>query len=198
MLHMHTHGYRSWSAALDTAADPPSESIEQELARLRRRVQDVAARQSLPPPEVVHEELLTGLASWATPRPSTGSSRGTLSTPASSAPKPTSLQLSPADVAYGHALHEFITTPRFDAREYVPLEPADTPPPDEARSPVPRLSLAAVRRAEEDFDEQLEISLHIFESCQAGPSPALARATRAAALTRHLTSRPPLVRPTQV
>ena len=58
---MHTHGYRSWSAALDTAADPPSESIEQELARLRRRVQDVAARQSLPPPEVVHEELLTGL-----------------------------------------------------------------------------------------------------------------------------------------
>ena len=109
-------------------------------------------------------------SSWA----KTSSSRRRVTTPrslpstlspAAAPPATRGRKLSPLDIAYGIALRATTSTP-FVAR-------ADDAPPPEPSPPephTPRLNLAATGRLDErsdGFEEQLQISLHIFESCQA-------------------------------
>ena len=163
------------SDALDTRGAAPSAQASQELGQHVRQSKplskavpvtelDSAARPLIQPALI----QLALESSWASP----SSSRRRVTTPRNlpsrppPAPPPLAARgwkLSPLDIAYGLALRATTSAP-FAARadDALPLEPSPPEP------HTPRLNLAATGRLDErsGFDEQLQISLHIFESCQ--------------------------------
>ena len=165
------------SDALDTKGAAPSAQASQELGQQHLRCEAERQSSGIPPAVVQRDSAgrpliqpaLSQLAlesRWASP----SSSRRRITTPRSTPPPvpppmaaPGGRKLSSLDIAYGIALRATTSAP-FAAR-------ADDAPPPEPSTPEPhtptRLNLAATGRDEcSGFEEQLQISLHIFESCQ--------------------------------